>query len=336
MATVTTTMNQDATARRLPWDVMGNRLNTEDAPVADVLAQAGLDFKVRTLPVAAYEKAEEEPLGLAAFTEAPTLQAVVRPMGTGQKVLAVTGTRYTPIQNQDAFSVADDLRAMGSTISGAADFRGGGSSLLTVDLPGHVSVRTPQGDDVTDLHLLIRNAHDGSAALSFTLTPVRIACTNALPAAIRGAARSWKISHTPRAEERMNLAHQAIREAVGFQEAFQAQAQAMMDQRMVDAEFRKMVASLWPVPVGEEGTRKATQRQEVQDEVWALYNTSETLDGIRGTRWGGLNAITEYLDHYRPVKGRTEEAQAVARAEGALFGAYDRQKAKVWGQFSLV
>lgn len=334
MATATARMDQTAADRRLPWDVMGNALHTEDAPVADVLAQAGLDFQVRTLQVAAYEKAEEEPLALADFTEAPTLQAIVRPLGTGQKVLAVTGTRYTPIQNADAFSVADDLRTMGGRISGVADFRGGGSSLLTVALPSSISVRTSAGEDVTDLHLMIRNAHDGSAALSFSLTPIRLACTNALPAAIRGAARTWKVSHTPNAEARMNLAHQAIREAVGYQESFQAIAQGMQDQRMVDAEFKKMVAGLWPVAADDEG-RKATQRRAVQDEVWALYNTSATLDGLRGTRWGGYNAITEYLDHYRPVKGQSQRAQEVARAEGALFGAYDRQKAKVWEMFAM-
>ena len=61
-----------------------------------------------------------------------------------------------------------------------------------------------------------------------------------------------------------------------------------------------------------------------------LYQTSDTLDGIRGTLWGGLNAITEWYDWARPV--RQDDAD-VARAEGALEGPYARRKAGVWDRF---
>lgn len=340
---MSTTTITPATERPMPWDVMGDNLKVKDAPLRDVLAQTGLDYQVTTLPVVAYNPvpvAEGEapaPIALADFIEAPAQQAIVRPMPDGtQKVLAVTGQRYTPIQNAAAFSVADDLREMGAQIVGAADFRGGGSSLLVMRMPAPIVVRRQDGgEDVTDLDLLIRNAHDGSAALSFSLTAMRLACTNALPAAIADAQRSWKINHTPNADVRMDLAHQALRKAVGYQERFQVVAQGMADQKMVDAEFRKIVAGLWPVAPDEEG-RKAEVRRQVQDDLWALYNTSATLEGVRGTRWGGFNAITEYLDHYRPVKGKTDAAKASSRAEGALAdGANVRLKAKVWERFSL-
>lgn len=323
-----------STDRRMPWDVMGGDLGVSDAPVADVLATSGLNYEVRALGVAAFERTNaDEPLALANFTEAPTLQAIVRPMPEGgDKVLAVTGSRYTIVQNGEAFAVADDLRHLGAQIVGAADFRGGGSSLLAVKMPQGVTVTTPSGKDYTDLNLVIRNAHDGSASVTFALTPIRLACTNALPVAVSGAAQAWKIRHTPTAQARVSEAHAAILAAAGYAAELQGIAQRMADTRMVDAEFDKIVASMWHADPDDE-SRKAEQRRQTQEEVRALYATSETLAGVRGTMWGGFNALTEYMDHYRPVKGNTPEAQAVSRAEGSLEGPYVRRKAAIWDRF---
>ena len=134
-----------------------------------------------------------------------------------------------------------------------------------------------------DLNLLVKNSHDGSSALTFALLAERIACTNALPAAIAGAQRSWKISHTPNADERVSLAVKAIKEAVGYQEKFQAVAQKMLDTDMVDAEFAKIVAGLWSVDPDAEG-KVADRKRETQAQVIDLYKNSPTLEGIRVQR----------------------------------------------------
>lgn len=325
------------TARQMPWNVMGKGLDVKDAPVADVLAAVGLDYAVRLENVAAYAKADDEPLAFATFTEAPSLKAVIRPMPDGsQRVLSVVGSRFRPIQNAGAFAVADDLRAMGSKITGAADFHAGNATLLVVDLCKPVTLTRPDGGtDVTELDLLIRNAHDGSAALTFALVGMRLACTNAVQASIAKAQRTWKISHTPNAQARMDLAAQALLLAAGYQEALTVKAQAMMDAPMVDAEFAKIVARLYPVREDQEG-KAADRKREIQAEIQALYHGSSTLNGITGTRWGGYNAVTEWLDHFRSVKGGSLQAQNVSRAEGALEGPYVRTKAQVWEKFSLV
>lgn len=319
------------TAREMPWNVMGGSLNVTDAPVADVLKAANLDYQVRLVPVAGYEVAEGEPIAFADFTYGEGLKGVVRPMPDGsQKMLSVVGSRFRPIQNDAAFTVADNLREMGSKITGAADFRAGNASLLVVDLAKPVRLVRPDGGiDVTDLNLLIRNAHDGSAALTFALTGMRLACTNAVQAAIGKAQRTWKISHTPNAQARMDLAVKALLLATDYQAAFQAVAQGMMDTPMVDAEFAKIVARLWAVDADAEGAT-ADRRRGIQEQVVALYHSSSTLEGVRGTRWGGYNALTEYMDHVRPVKGADTKAQLIARAEGALDGPYVRTKESIW------
>lgn len=330
---MTTTANtitgpQYGTSREMPWNVMGTELTGKAHTNLDkALSESGLDFTVRTLPVVAHDGPESEPLAFHTFIGADKSRAVVRPTKDGDRVVGMVGTRYTPIQNRDAFAVANDLVGdFGATITGMADFRHGGASLMVMDLQRPIVLTTPEGGtDTMDLNLLVKNSHDGSSALTFALTPMRLACTNALQAAIGGAKRSWKISHTPNGQERVKLAVMAIKEAVGYQEHFQAVAQKMLDTDMVDAEFAKIVAGLWKVDPDAEG-KVADRKRETQAQVIDLYRNSPTLEGIRGTRWAGYNALTEYLDHFRPVKGQED----VARAEGALDGPNVRVKANLW------
>lgn len=313
-------------SRQAPWNVMGGDLTTGHASVTEGLKATGLDFTV-SMRAAYGADAEGNPI------KAENLRSVVRPMADGtEKVLAVTGTRFTPIQNADAFAVNDYLvDEFGAKITGLCDFRGGGASLMVLELPETMRLQRPDGGtDEVGLNLLTKNAHDGSSALTFALTPMRFACTNALPAALREAKRSWKISHTPNAQGRVDLAKHAILASLAYADEFTVMAQAMMDQPMVDREFDKIVDGLWRVAEDARESKAGQNRIAIQDEVKALYRTSSTLEGVRGTRWGGYNAVTEWLDWERPVRGGD-----VSRAEGALEGPYVRAKAKVWETFAM-
>jgi hypothetical protein len=130
------------------------------------------------------------------------------------------------------------------------------------------------------------------------------------------------------------LARESIIAAMNYQDKFQSEAQAMLDKAMVDAEFDKIVSRLWHVEPDKAETKTGQRLLDVQDQVKALYRTSSTLDGVRGTRWGGYNAVTEWLDWGRPVKGADEAAKAVSRAEGSLEGAAVRLKERVWATFA--
>lgn len=325
---------REAAARKLPWDAMGSALSTKATTVEGALEESGLDYQVEVREAISGHAPRPDGSGHNARTKllAPQFQAVVRPMPDGsEKVLAFTKKRYTPIQNLSAFKVADYLvQEFGASISGAADFRHGDRSLLVVQLPETVSLTTKEnGEDQVDLSLLITNDHAGNAALSLALTPVRVECTNVLPAAIKGAERVWKISHTPNAQVRLDLAAEAIKKALVYRDAFQAEAQAMLDQEMVEAEFHKLVGKLYPVKKDAEGVA-AERRRDIQAQLMDAWHTSPTIQGIKGTRWAGYNVVTEYLDHFRPVRSEA----TVARAEGALDGPYVRQKANLWNMFA--
>lgn len=334
-ATITNTSH-----RMMPWDVMGRDLDVADGSVADVLAASGLDYTVRTLEVAAFERPDADtPIPLANFTEAPHLKAIARPHPkTGQTmILNVASQGYQIIQNDEAFAVADDMRDLGAQIVGAADFRSGGSSLLAVKLPETITVTTPGGRDASELFLLIRNSHDGSSSISYTLTTMRLACTNALPT-MRGdkVASRWSVRHSRNASDRLLDVRQTLRDSVGYAEYFQAHAQKLADTAMTDAQFRSIVADLLPI-ASDATERVRDNREQARAELVNLYRTSPTLDGVRGSAWGGYNALTEHLDHFRTVRGaRTDSERSTARAEGALYGTAANRKKQIWETFAAL
>ena len=51
---------------------------------------------------------------------------------------------------------------------------------------------------------------------------------------------------------------------------------------------------------------------------------------IRHTTWTALNAVTEYVDHYRSTRGKSATDRASNRLESAWFGSGARLKERAW------
>jgi len=59
------------------------------------------------------------------------------------------------------------------------------------------------------------------------------------------------------------------------------------------------------------GPRAAGIRDRRNQTLRSLFTDADTQHTIRGTRWAGLQAITEYLDHHTPARDDTVRATRV-------------------------
>ena len=51
-----------------------------------------------------------------------------------------------------------------------------------------------------------------------------------------------------------------------------------------------------------------------EDKLLALWHDAATNTRVKGTRWGGYQAVVEYLDHFAAApKGRTESHRSAFR-----------------------
>jgi hypothetical protein len=98
-----------------------------------------------------------------------------------------------------------------------------------------------------------------------------------------------------------------------YAEEFEAAAQHLINRTLVLDEFQAIVDRLWPTdptgPTGQLGPRAAGIRDRRTTTLRGLFRDADTQQTIRGTRWAGLQAITEYLDHHAPA--RDDDVRAV-------------------------
>jgi hypothetical protein len=104
---------------------------------------------------------------------------------------------------------------------------------------------------------------------------------------------------------------------------FEAEAEKMINESLTMGEFEKIVADLWPLADDASDTAKNNAKQRTAT-LRYLIRDADTQKAIKGTRWAGYQAITEYLDHFAPAK------TDVVRATRALTGAGADLKARAF------
>lgn len=239
--------------------------------------------------------------------------------------LGTVGPNYQVVQNAEAFGFADNLVDDGQAkYETAGSLRGGRLVFLSMEL-NHLDL-TLDGehpDGVIKTYLLLSNTHDGSRSLEADITKVRVVCQNTLNVAIAGAQRRFRIRHSGSIDGKLAAAREALGIAFNYDAAFEKAAKALLAKKVTDAQVRKILSTVvWPLdPEASEG------RVESHPSTLAFedYMKSDNLDPIRGTAWGALNAVAEFIDHEQEYRGRKDAAMDV-RSNSILWGTGQAKK----------
>ncbi|MFE9604558.1 DUF932 domain-containing protein [Streptomyces hokutonensis] len=305
-----------ASANESAWHKLGTV--TEGAMTAEeAMSLASLSgWNVRLLPLTA---TEITPDGTTPV-EVPEHFASARthPKTGRTQTLGVVGTDYFPVQNEEHAEFLNLLSdESGAHFETAGSLRDGRQVFLTMKLPQSLTIG---GNDAVDLYIAAINSHDGSSAFRIITTPVRVVCANTARAAIAGARSSFVVRHTAGAKARIAQARSALGLTARYAEEFEKAAQRMIQAEMTLSELKSVVDEMWPVQDNDSPRKKTNQRQR-WGTISNLFEIADTQAGIRGTRWAGYNALTEYANHVAPAQGKTDAEKAVARAERVISGA---------------
>jgi phage/plasmid-like protein (TIGR03299 family) len=292
------------------WHNLANRIfsQDEDVSTATMLEEAKLsNWNVRLSPLTDYIP--------ETFNDVSQNSLVLRtnPFNGGTDVLATVGKRYHVLQNEELFAFADNIHDADPNCrwESAGSLKKGKIVFGTVDIP-RTMVLDPQGaNDETKLYLIVWTSHDGSVAVQAAITPVRVVCQNTLNLAMKNAKQSFKIRHTQSVEGRIQVARETLGLALGYFDEFEKEAQGLFAQAITDAEFSKLIRTIYPKPdVENKGTLKKWENKVVL--IDDLYHNSPTNATIKGTKWGAFNALTERLDYFRSGRGNSETLMAGA------------------------
>jgi phage/plasmid-like protein (TIGR03299 family) len=293
------------------WHNLANRIFSADEEVTTqtMLDEAKLsNWNVRLSPIT-----EHVP---ESWNDVSNASLVIRdnPFNKGTDVLATVGKRYKPVQNEELFAFADAIHDADANCrwESAGSLKKGKVVFGTVDIP-RTMVLDPQGaNDETKLYLIVWTSHDGSVAVQAAVTPVRVVCQNTLNLAMRNAKQSFKIRHTQSVEGRIQVARETLGLALGYFDEFETEAKALFAQSITDAEFSKLIKTIYPKPADDASKVALTKWENKVVLLDDLYHNSPTNATIKGTKWGAFNALTERLDYYRSSRGNAESLMAGA------------------------
>ena len=189
------------------------------------------------------------------------------------------------------------------------------------------------GTDAVDLNIAALNSHDGSSAFRILVTPVRVVCANTQAAALAAYAPSFSVRHTRNARAAVAAARDALGLTFEYVEAFEAEAERLIQTTLTDGQFDDLIETTFG-PLDPDASERSKQADADRHDVLSfLFHDADTQAGIRGTAWAGYQAVAEYVDHYAPVRAKTDVS--TARAKRLLTSdAPTRTKHLAWSALS--
>jgi phage/plasmid-like protein (TIGR03299 family) len=298
----------------VPWHRLGTRLD-EPATASEAIEAAGLDFEV-------------ELTRLVTINDIPVPDKLAVVREDSHTILGVVGNTYRPVQNRECFGFLDAIVEDGGLRYHTAGALGKGERIwMLAKLPDDIRVKN--SDDITEKYLLLSNSHDGSSSLRVYFTPIRVVCANTLAIATRnGRGQGVSIVHKGNLTSKVRQAQEVLGLAKRFYDDAEEQinrlARHYPSLRQLEEYFRQVYPD---APDGE-----STRTKNVRQEMLRLFEQGigHDMPDIRHTTWTALNAVTEYVDHYRSTRGKTSIDRASNRLESAWFGSGARIKERAW------
>jgi phage/plasmid-like protein (TIGR03299 family) len=283
-----------------PWHKLGQQL-TAGATIQEWTQQAGLAYDVLESPVLFNTAAATEP---QSWPE----RKVLHRSDTGAP-LAVVSKGYNVVQPAEVmgfFSKLVDLGGFTMETAGALSYGRRVWALAKVNEGADIV----EGDTVRP-YVLLGTSYDGTMATVAKFTSVRVVCNNTITAALNSGESQIRVLHSERFdadEVRLQLG------IVGNQwERFLVQSRRLAGETMTAEQADSFVTELLkPYHTG----KITISESRAYKRIIELFNgraIGSDIQGVAGTRWAALNAVTELVDHER---GRSTNT----RIESAWFG----------------
>lgn len=310
--------NEMAYVGATPWHGLGQKL-TAGADIDAWRVEAGMDWKVQRAKVRYAVGHGTTPDDYATVDG----QHVLLRSDT-KAALGIVSERFKVVQPRDVLEFFRDLTEGAGFAMDTAGTLHGGRVFWALASIGQDAVIKDRRDKVGG-YLLLSTACDGTMATTGRFTTVRVVCNNTLSMAVRGKADA-KVNH------RSVFDPEAMKDELGIaRDQFTAWAQTMRLLAMERVSLDTAEQHVFNVLTGKDWDKAhANEITDARDStgfksILSLFNGAgkgADLDGAKGTAWGLLNAVTQYVDH--EIRARSTDN----RLQSAWFGPGEKMKAR--------
>ena len=301
-----------------PWHGLGTRL-APDQPLEVWAELAGMNWAIETADVQ-YISGHPFPGSLHTYPE----QKVLYRSDT-KAPLSIVSSRYKIVQPTEILEFYRDLTEIGGYELETAGVLKEGRKLWALARTNQ-SI-TLKGHDTVNGYLLLATACDGTLATTAQFTSVRVVCNNTLAVAVAQGSGAVKVPH------RSEFDAQAVKQQLGiaiapwssFSDYIKELANCRVAEKTVDSFLTKVFA--YSTAGTEPGPPMVNGH--VVKKVQALYarqGKGAELSSAKGTAWGLLNSVTEYVDHHRRAHSNDHRRDAAWFGQGALL------KQRAWSE----
>ena len=299
-----------AYAGQTPWHDLGQALPPKQS-LDTWAAHAGMDWRICEAPVR-FMSGQAGTLGaIHSFDEHKVLYR-----SDTQVPLSVVSSRYHVVQPRAVLEFYRDLTEVAGYELETAGVLKAGRKFWALARTGK-SV-TLKGDDLVNGYLLLATSCDGTLATTATPTTIRVVCQNTLSMALRGAEGAIRVPHSTRFDA------QAVKRQLGVAvtqwDGFMYRMKTLAERKVKNHESMNFFLKLLCEPEGvssSTGVSGALVNERALKKVQAMYEgqgRGAELQAAKGTAWGLLSAVTEFVDHER--RARSSEY----RLDSAWFG----------------
>lgn len=305
-----------AYAGEMPWHGLGRKLPANES--IDVWRRsAGMDWQIEESEVR-YVVGKN---GVGTINAFPEQKVLYR--SDSRAPLAVVSKRYQVVQPGEILEFYRDLTEVGGFELETAGVLREGRKFWALARTGQSA--TLRGRDRVDGYLLLATACDGTLATTAQFTSVRVVCNNTLAIALGNSSGAIKVPH--RSQFDASLVKRQLGITVSSWDGFVTGMKALVDRPVDPDSVEGLLRRVLTYP-GANGKPAIVNEQALRS-VRALYDGAgqgASLASSRGTAWGLLNSVTEYVDHHR--RARSDDH----RLDAAWFGQGAQIKQKAWDE----
>ena len=289
-----------------PWHKLGQELE-EGASIEQWQVAAGMDWNIERSPVRFNAQGNDQ-------------------IYSGQSVLyrsddntplSVVSNRYKPVQPKEVLGFFRDLVAENGFKIHTAGTLMGGKRMWALAETGKFG-EVCKGDGIGGF-LLLSTSCDKTLATTARFTTVRVVCNNTLTAAVNRDVNQVSFSHIQQFD------HVAVKAQLGNAVesfgSFMEMAKHLQKAKLSAEEAKDFVSFLVSTSVQLADEEYDVTTNRAYKKILALFNEeAKGIELVGHTKWGMVNAVTEYYDHFNPT--RSDDA----RLNSAWFGAGERAK----------
>ena len=298
-----------AYAGERPWHGLGNRLAAGQS-IEQWRHSAGMDWAIEEAEVRFVSGRG----GVGTLQAFPQQKVLYR--SDNKHPLAVVSQRFQVVQPAEILEFYRDLTEVGGFELESAGVLREGRKVWALARTGQ-SV-TLKSKDQVEGYLLLATACDGTLATTAQFTSVRVVCNNTLQIALGENRGAVKVPH------RSEFNADAVKQQLGITVAPWNQFVATMkdlvacpvDPDSVEGLLRRVLT--YPGQLG----KPAVVNEQAVRSARALFEgggRGSQLVSSRGTAWGLLSSVTEYVDHHRRARSDDHRLEAAWFGQGAQF-----------------